>query len=337
MCKKYVFILALLAISLSLPGCTGETGGASTPPSAAITGGEPTPTPAADIGSAPMPTPTANGGMFDGSWATGDSSLFEGQPQENSVVPLDGYEGMTRAQYEAKAEAAGAPLIWAEGISVSASGRYALFHSNRNCFTTFGTSVFLKNCETGDEKLVADGSDGSCHAAAGWWIDEEDAVIQTDKDGVRTYQVCDPAGHLSKIELDGTSPTVIDLRGGALIFSDGAGSNVATYGRVAKDGSISGSISFTPDQGILMDECKISPDQRYVAFKVRESYETPDRSIVVWDTVSNVSATLPAPEIQNASDIAAIDLNWSTEALCVNFAVTIDGVERYMPFEWTTA
>lgn len=84
-----------------------------------------------------------------------------------------------------------------------------------------------------------------------------------------------------------------------------------------------------------MDDCKISPDQRYVAFKVRESYESPNRSIVVWDTVSNENITLPPPDIQNASDIAAIDLNWSTKTLCVNFAVTIDGTEHNMPFAWT--
>lgn len=331
MIKKYVFVPLLLASFLAFSGCTnGQGNDLSTTSTSGITNSNTTSTTIPPTNT----TPPESTDFSHGRWVAGDSSLFEEQPQGKNAALLDEYSGKSKAEYEVEAEAKGVPLIWAEGTSFSPSGSYALFSSNRNCLDTDGMSVFLKNCETGEENLLLDGADGSSFSVIGWWLDEESAVVQVLKDNIQTYQMCNLNGQTNTVKMDCTFPTVIDFHGDAFVFSDGTGTNIASYGRVSKDGSITGLISFTPDQGILMDECKISPDQRYVAFKVRESYESPNRSVVVWDTISQASVILPTPEVPDASDIAAIDLDWSNATLSVNFAVTISEVEHYMPFTW---
>lgn len=329
---KHFLIPLLVGVIMVLPGCIGEQAEeptapptVETPRSTILPSSTPTnqPTPIEEL-------QTAEPGN-KGTWIEGDSSLFIVDEETNPVILSEVYDGKTRAEYEVAANGA---LFWADGVSVSPSGDYALFSTNRNCYETQGMSVFRIDCKTGEESLLFDGADNSLYTVTGWWLDEKCAVIQSVTNSSQSYLVCDLDGERNKIDLKAEFPIIIDFRGDAFVFIDGAGANTANFGRLNINGTIKELYSFTPAEGFLMGECKIAPSLKTIAFKVREDYDSFDREIILWDTESNKSVKLPLPEVPGATEVAVADLDWSTQNLSVNFSIMIDGVESYMPFEW---
>ncbi len=300
----------LLCASLVLTGCAGEK---EEGPEVAVT-----------------ETETA-----EWKWAEGDTFLFTELPAESKAELSDFFEGKSRAEWEAEADASGAVLLWAEGITASSSGGCALFSSNRNCLNTQGVSLFLADCKTGKETLLLNGTDGACYFATGWLPDGSCAVVEASKDGVRSYLLCDLQGQTQPIDLGCEAPFILDFRQGAAVFSAGDDATAVNYGRIQGDGSVSGLRTFSLEEGFFMGDCQISPDLDIAAFKIRESYESPDRDVVLWSAVSGKAETLPVPEIPGASDIAAIDLNWSGQELCVNFSVMQNGEQGTAAMRWT--
>ena len=57
----------------------------------------------------------------------------------------------------------------------------------------------------------------------------------------------------------------------------------------------------------------------------------------MWDIVSDEEKILPNPDIDGSTDVAAIDLNWDTQYLCVNFnVIKEDGTNTDVPLQWIT-
>lgn len=272
-----------------------------------------------------------------GKWTECDGWLFEGTAvhEENNFSNM--FDGKSKMDYEYEASINGTSLFWAEEVAYSPTNHYALFLSNRNCLKTQGMSIFLVDCKTGEESILADGSDHNYHSVIGWLPDGEHFVIQVLTDSSQSYQICNLTGQMQKIDMQYENPVILALRGDTVVFSDRTDQNTVIHAQLNTDGFVSDQVSYTPANGFLMGECAISPDLKKVAFKVRIDYEHSQRYIVVWDTESKVETTLPDPDIEHAVDIAAIDINWDTQYLCVNFNVTgADGAETYVPLKWTT-
>lgn len=272
-----------------------------------------------------------------GRWTECDGLLFEGKPahEENTFSGM--FDGKSKVDYEHEAGINGTSLFWTEEVTYSPAGHYALFASNRNCLRTQGMSIFLADCETGEESLLIDGSDHNYYSVIGWLPDEEHFVVHISSGSSQNYQICNLTGQMQKLDMQCENPVIIALRGDIVVFSDSSEQNTVIHAQLNTDGFVSDQISYTPASGFLMGECAISPDLKRIAFKVRTSYEQSQRYIVVWDAETKVETTLPDPDIENAVDIAAIDINWDTQYLCVNFNVTeSDGAETYVPLKWTT-
>lgn len=272
-----------------------------------------------------------------GRWTECGGLLFEGKSAHEENTFSNMFDGKSKMDYEHEASINGTSLFWAEEAAYSFTGHYALFASNRNCLKTQGMSIFLVDCETGEESLLIDGSDNNYYSVIGWLPDEEHFVVHISADSSQSYQICNLTGQMQKIDMQYENPVIIALRGDVVVFSDSSDQNTVIHAQLNVDGFVSEQVSYTPANGFLMGECVISPDLKKVAFKVRADYEHSQRYIVVWDTETKVETTLPDPNIENAIDIAAIDINWDTQYLCVNFTVTkADGVEMYVPLKWTT-
>lgn len=272
-----------------------------------------------------------------GKWTECGGLLFEGKlaHEENNFSNV--FDGKSKIDYEYEANTNGTTLFWAEQVAYSPTKHYALFLSNRNCLDTQGMSIFLVDYDTGEESLLVDGSDNNYYSVIGWLSDGEHFVIQVLTGTSQNYQICNLIGQTQKIDMQYENPVIIALRGDVVVFSDRSDQNTVIHAQLNTDGFVSEQVSYTPANGFLMGECAISPDLKKVAFKVRADYEHSQRYIVVWDTETKVETTLPDPDIENAIDIAAIDINWDTQYLCVNFTVTkADGVEMYVPLKWTT-
>lgn len=292
-----------------------------------------------------IPSASSSGGVNNidisqpvgGKWTKCGGLLFEGKTAHEENTFSNVFDGKSKVDYEHEASINGTSLFWAEEEAYSPTGHYALFASNRNCLKTQGMSIFLANCETGEESLLIDGSDNNYYSVIGWLPDEKHFVVHISSGSSQNYQICNLAGQMKKIDMQYENPVIIALRGDVAVFSDRSDQNTVVHAQLNADGLVSDQISYTPANGFLMGECAISPDLKRVAFKVRTDYEHSQRYIVIWDTEAKVETILPDPDIENAIDIAAIDLNWDAQYLCVNFSVTkTDGVETYVPLKWTT-
>lgn len=272
-----------------------------------------------------------------GRWTECGGLLFEGKTAHKENTFSDMFDGKSKMYYEHEASINGTSLFWAEEAAYSFTGHYALFASNRNCLRTQGMSIFLADCETGAESLLLDGSDNNYYSVIGWLPDEEHFVVHISAGSAQSYQICNLTGQMRKLDMQCENPVIIALRGNTVVFSDSSDQNTAIHAQLSADGSVSEPVSYTPANGFLMGECAISPDLKKAAFKVRADYEHSQRYIAVWDTESETEISLPDPDIEQAVDIAAIDINWETQDLCVNFKVTnADGTETSVPLKWTT-
>lgn len=272
-----------------------------------------------------------------GKWTECGGLLFEEKTAHKENTFSDMFDGKSKANYEQEASINGTSLFWAEEAVYSFTGHYALFASNRNCLKTHGMSIFLVDCETGEESLLADGSDNNYYSVIGWLPDEEHFVVHISADGSQSYQICNLSGQMQELDMQCDNLVIIALRGDVVVFTDSSDQNTVTFAQLNVDGVVSDQVSYTPANGFLMGECVVSPDLKKAAFKVRTDYESSQRYIVVWDAEAKVETILPDPDIENAIDIAAIDINWDSQYLCVNFNVTkADGTETYIPLKWTT-
>lgn len=329
--KHGTFIVTILYVAVILSGCFGN-----------IMQNEDISKDAASK-SESIPSASSQGGannidfsqLVGGKWTECDGLLFEGKPahEENNFSNV--FDGKSKTDYEYEANTNGTTLFWAEQVAYSPTKHYALFLSNRNCLKTQGMSIFLVDYDTGEESLLVDGSDNNYYSVIGWLPDGEHFVVQVLTGSSQNYQICNLTGQMQKIDMQYENPVIIALRGDVVVFSDRLDQNTVIHAQLNSDGFVSKQVSYTPANGFLMGECAISPDLKKVAFKVRTDYEHSQRYIVVWDTETKVETTLPDPDIENAIDIAAIDINWDTQYLCVNFNVTkTDGVETYVPLKW---
>ena len=317
----------LFSLLLLLPGCESSLPG-TIPPSATPGTAIPAETVPPTVFSTPQPFDKDNVG---GNWVPGNSSVFNISQDLPQYTLSNQYNGKTRSEYETAA--IGAPLVWGEQMFSSPDGKYVLFSSNRNCLDSDGMSIFLLDCQNGEEHLLVDGTDGY-YSVIGWWPNEHATIIQKDKNDIRTYILCSVDGAQDSIDIKGDFPTIIAFRDNKFIFTEDFNSNSVGCGTLSTDGTIYDIVFFTPVAGYLTGEYVIAPNLKRVALKVRNSYESTNRSVLIWDITSGTSTTLPLPDIDGAEDIAAIDLSWEDTNLIVDFSITIDGTDSNRTFTW---
>lgn len=332
--RKYTSALLAMLVTVILSGCLGEPpketlgSNASTSQNASVSSASSSATDQNNVSSSKQK---------DGEWVKCDESVFKLTPTYEEDSFSDTFDGKSKMDYESEADISGAILFWVEGVSYSPTGHYAVFSSNRNCLKAQGMSIFLVDCQSGKESLLVDGSDDNYYSVLGWLPDEEHFVVQVSNASFQSYQICDLAGKMQRVSIQYEDSTILALRGDVVIFADRTDQNAVSCAQLNSEGLLSELVSYTPTEGFLMGECAISPDLKKVAFKVRTDYESSNRYIVVWDVVSNIETVLPDPDIVGATSPAAIDLNWDTQYLCVNFNVTkADGTEAYVPLQWVT-
>ena len=273
----------------------------------------------------------------DGEWVKCDESVFNLPPTYEEDSFSDTFDGKSKTDYEIEADTSGAILFWVEGVSYSPTGHYAVFSSNRNCLKAQGMSIFLIDRQGGEESLLVDGSDDNYYSGLGWLPDEEHFVVQVSNASSQSYQICDLTGKMQRVSIQYEDSTILALRDDVIVFSDRTDQSAVNCAQLNSKGLLSELGSYVPANGFLMGECEISPDLRKVAFKIRTDYEHSDRYITVWDIVSDEEKILPNPDIDGSTDVAAIDLNWDTQYLCVNFnVIKEDGTNTDVPLQWIT-
>lgn len=322
--KHLQFVPAALCVALLFSGCTENP--EKNPPTLET-----------DSGLSPMitpgtPTPDSGASHLTGTWEECDNTPFTAPSPGTGIEVSETYQGKTQSEYEL--EATQSSLVWCEQISLSPTGRYAVFNSNRNCLDSQGMSVFLLDCDTKVETLLVDGTNGFYNTVLGWWLSDDSFVLISNKDDVQEYSVCSISGEVRKIDLEQAYYTIIDFREDAFLFYLGADANTVSYARLQTDGSTLDMRSYTPEHGYLMGEGTIGPDLETVALKVRESYDSFERSIFLWNVSTGQSSSLPNPVVAGASDIAAIFLAWPGEYLNVYFSMTVSGTERSAAYQW---
>ena len=152
----------------------------------------------------PEPKPPA------GEWKLLDENYMPVYEDPCETIEFPDYDGMSREDFEAKALEQGynsdiGPFAaWATSGIYSPSGRYLAYHSNKDCLDASskdGFSVFLFDPETGKDRVLLSGRDGSYYVIYGW-LDNE-AILCQEVSGEVTYVVCGVDGSASK--LDGIS------------------------------------------------------------------------------------------------------------------------------------
>ena len=86
------------------------------------------------------------------------------------------------------------------------------------------------------------------------------------------------------------------------------------------DGSIT-EIAQTQVDGEQVMSCGISPDGKFICFTVRPNWDSPDREIVLWNTIDGTKQMLTPPEMTQREDVAAISVKWRDNGFAVDFNI----------------
>ena len=332
--RHWIFVSLALLITVVLSGCSGDTGSSKEVLGSNANTSQNTSVPSVSS-SAANQNNVSSSKQKDGEWVKCDESVFKLTSTYEEDSFSDTFDGKSKMDYAIEADTSGAILFWVEEVSYSPAGHYAVFSSNRNCLNAQGMSIFLVDCRSGKESLLVDGSDDNYYSVLGWLPDEEHFVMQVTNASSQSYQICDLTGRTQRVSIQYEDSTILALRGDVVVFADRTNQNAVNCAQLNSEGVLSELGTYAPANGFLMGECEISPDLRKIAFKVRTDYEHSDRYITVWDIESDKEEILPNPDIDGSTDVAAIDLNWDTQYLCVNFNVTKgDGTNTDVPLKW---
>lgn len=263
----------------------------------------------------PEPNPPA------GEWKLLDENYMPIYEDPCDTIEFPDYDGMSREDFEAKALEQGynsdiGPFAaWATSGIYSPSGRYLAYHSNKDCLNASskdGFSVFLFDTETGEDRVLLSGSDGSYYIIYGW-LDNETVLCQ-EANQEYGYMVCGVDGSIAK--LDGVSEIL--HQNGDYIFEN-KGQNLKLL-QIESDGGIT-EIAQTQVDGEQVMSCGISPDGKFVCFTVRPNWDSPDREIVLWNTVDGTKQMLTPPEMTQGENAAAISVKWQYNGFVIDFNI----------------
>ncbi len=263
----------------------------------------------------PEPKPPA------GEWKLLDENYMPVYEDPCETIEFPDYDGMSREDFEAKALEQGynsdiGPFAaWATSGIYSPSGRYLAYHSNKDCLNASskdGFSVFLFDPETGEDRVLLSGRDGSYYVIYGW-LDNE-AILCQEVSGEGTYVVCGVDGSVSK--LDGISD--IFCQEGRYFVTDQ--NQTLQLCHIEMGGGIT-EIAQTQVDGEQVMSCGISPDGKFICFTVRPNWDSPDREIVLWNTIDGTKQMLTPPEMTQREDVAAISVKWRDNGFAIDFNI----------------
>jgi len=263
----------------------------------------------------PEPKPPA------GEWKLLDENHMPVYEDPCDTIEFPDYDGMNQEDFEAKAAELGynsdiGPFAtWAASGKYSPSGRYLAYHSNKDCLDASskdGFSVFLFDPETGEDRVLLSGRDGSYYVIYGW-LDNE-AILCQEVSGEGTYVVCGVDGSVSK--LDGISD--VFCQEGRYFVTDQ--NQTLQLCHIEMDGSIT-EIAQTQVDGEQVMSCGISPDGKFICFTVRPNWDSPDREIVLWNTIDGTKQMLTPPAMTQGKDAAAISVQWRDNGFAIDFNI----------------
>ena len=267
----------------------------------------------------PEPKPPA------GEWKLLDENYMPVYEDPCETIEFPDYDGMSREDFEAKALEQGynsdiGPFAaWATSGIYSPSGRYLAYHSNKDCLDASskdGFSVFLFDPETGKDRVLLSGRDGSYYVIYGW-LDNE-AILCQEVSGEVTYVVCGVDGSASK--LDGISD--IFCQEGRYFVTDQ--NQTLQLCHIEMDGSITEILQTQLDGDRIM-YCAISSDGKFVCYIEQSDIglEEPhyERNVVLWDIDHETKQTFTPPAMTQGKDAAAISVQWRDNGFAIDFNI----------------
>lgn len=257
-----------------------------------------------------------------GEWKLLDENYMPLYEDPCDTIEFPDYDGMNREEFEAKAAESGynsdtGPYIfWAMSGVYSPNKRYLAYLSNKDCLNSsdkYGLSVFLLDTETGEDRVLLSGSDGSYYTIFEWLDDEYLLCLESSGETV-SYVVLAPDG---ASELEGISE-IFAMEGRCFLEECEQGlrlSRIDTSGNI-----VPVEIARTQFEGDLLKSCGISPDGKFVCYIIQPDLNASDREIVLWHTADGTQQTL---SLQSPKTKACpISIIWRDNGFAIDFHIS---------------
>lgn len=255
--------------------------------------------------SSPTPAP-ASGAL---SWR------YEGtEPPQVSEVPVpETYRGRTYDQVLAAAleynQGPSYELVWGSPSGTSPGGTRAVYAANKDDLTRPELAMMLLNLSTGEERMLFQTESRMLYPRG--WLDEDRFLYEEDG----AYFLCGLSApeNLLPLSLPGDKPVLLAQDGGVLIYAEDADAldrSPRFLARVTESGSVEVLAEYSPGSAFLMAECAVSEAQHTAAFKVRESNDSPERGLVLFDYESGEAVPVPSPAGEDGGAVSVISFWW---------------------------
>ncbi|WP_029689117.1 PD40 domain-containing protein [Thermoanaerobacter sp. A7A] len=257
---------------------------------------------------------------------------FKGNAKKLSQDKFNG-ETYDELQEELKAKIgdSNAMLWWADNPVFSPDGSKVVYMTNRDCIDSGGSSLWLYDLATGEERLLIKNVKSENYRAVGW-LDNSHVLYTVYYTTERnSYYISDISGKHEKVNLEGKQPYILGICHASLILytPDYSASREICLVKVDLATNAVKEVYKKTLDGVLRDPCSLSPDGSSLAFMYSPDSNDTIQYLAVVNLVSKKETLIKRLPLTEGVKLILDGFNWLDDTrLLIRATKVVNGTNQ---------